>query len=198
MSDILCVTNRKLCKEDFLQRIERIAKAEPKGIILREKDLEPQEYKKLAEAVLLQCRQQGIVCILHNFTDVAMALECTAIHVPIPVLRTLKETEKKNFTILGTSCHSVEEAKEAEKLGCTYILAGHIFETDCKQGLSGRGVDFLRRVCESVDIPVYAIGGIDEKNVHLIRNAGAEGACVMSSIMTCREPKQYLAQLNRV
>ena len=72
---------------------------------------------------------------------------------------------------------------EAQSLGCTYITAGHVFETDCKKGLPGRGLDFLRNVCAAVDIPVYGIGGIDADNIVLIRDAGASGACLMSSLM---------------
>ena len=72
---------------------------------------------------------------------------------------------------------------EAQASGCTYITAGHVFETDCKKGLPGRGVDFLRNVCAAVDIPVYGIGGIDADNIALVRDAGARGACLMSSLM---------------
>ena len=87
MSDILCVTNRKLCREDFLTRIERIAACHPVGIILREKDLLPEEYKELASAVMGICEQHGVKCILHSFTDVATSLHADAIHLPLHLLR---------------------------------------------------------------------------------------------------------------
>jgi len=183
MSDILCVTNRTLCREDFLTRIERIAACHPAGIILREKDMNPEEYKELAAAVMEICEQHGVRCILHNFPDVAMSLQADAIHLPLPLLRELSQEKKAHFTDLGASCHSVEDALEAQALGCTYITAGHVFETDCKKGLPGRGPDFLRNVCAAVDIPVYGIGGIDADNIALVRDAGANGACLMSSLM---------------
>ena len=72
---------------------------------------------------------------------------------------------------------------EAEKLGCTYITAGHVFATDCKKGLPPRGLSFLKEVCYSVTIPVYAIGGIDENNMEAVRQAGAAGGCMMSGFM---------------
>ncbi|MFR9001159.1 MAG: thiamine phosphate synthase [Anaerobutyricum soehngenii] len=50
--------------------------------------------------------------------------------------------EKSHFQIIGASCHSLEEAKEAQNLGCTYITAGHIFLTDCKKGLPREGTSF--------------------------------------------------------
>ena len=187
MSDILCVTNRKLCREDFLTRIERIAACHPAGIILREKDLNPEDYKELAAAVMEICEQHGVKCILHSFPDVAISLQADAIHLPLHLLREMTKEQKAQFTDLGASCHSVEDAREAQALGCTYITAGHIFETDCKKGLPGRGLDFLRNVCAAVELPVYGIGGIDSDNIALVRNAGAGGACLMSSVMVTED-----------
>ena len=192
MSDILCITNRLLCKEDFLTRIEKIAGAHPAGIVLREKDLKEDEYRKTAVKVLEICQRHKTPCILHSFPDIALQLDCLAIHLPLSVLRSLTDKEKERFNVIGASCHSEEEAKEAEKLGCTYITVGHIFETDCKKGLPGRGLDLLKNICQSVCVPVYAIGGISAENIEQVRTAGAKGACVMSGIMTCGDVGTYL------
>ena len=134
MSDILCVTNRRLCRENFLTRIEKIAACRPAGIILREKDLSPTAYVRLAGEVLAICRQYGVRCILHSFADAALEVGAGEIHLPLPALRQIGKEDVVRFTRLGASCHSVEDALEAQQLGCTYITAGHIFETDCKQG----------------------------------------------------------------
>ena len=196
--EVLCVTDRLLCREDFLSRIERLAQARPKGIILREKDLSESEYKSLAEAVLEICERYVTPCILHSFADIAIELGVTNLHLPLPALRELTPSKMSGFTVLGASCHSVEEAEEAEALGCTYITAGHVFDTDCKKGLAGRGLDFLKQVCESVSIPVYAIGGINEENAGQTINAGARGVCVMSSAMSCGDPRSYLAKFREI
>lgn len=195
MSDILCVTNRALCAGDFLCRIEMIALAQPKGIILREKDLPPQAYQALAESVLAVCREHQVPCILHSFVDTALELRADRIHLPLPLLRSMPQDQKARFSEIGASCHSVSDALEAEKLGCTYITAGHIFETGCKKGLPGRGLEFLNQVCSAVTVPVYAIGGVDAGNIAAIRRAGAEGACLMSSLMTCESPRAVLAAM---
>ena len=192
MSDILCVTNRSLCKEDFLARVEKIAANHPKGIILREKDLSEEEYKKLAEEVLQICNEQNVPCILHSFVDIASELGAENIHLPLHVLRGIDEKKKEAFKQIGASCHSVEEAQEAERSGCTYITAGHIFVTDCKKGLAPRGLEFLQSVCESVSIPVYAIGGISSENINAVRKVGAAGACVMSGLMRCENVKETM------
>ena len=192
MSDILCVTNRKLCREDFLTRIEQIAVCHPAGIILREKDMKPEEYKKLAAAVMERCERHGVRCILHSFPDVAISLQADAIHLPLHLLKELSPKQKAHFKILGASCHNVAEALEAQALGCTYITAGHVFETDCKKGLPGRGLNFLRDVCAAVDIPVYGIGGIDADNISMVRDAGAAGACLMSRLMVNENVTEFL------
>lgn len=191
-SDILSVTNRKLCREKFLDRIEKIAAAHPAGIILREKDLLEKEYRNLAEQVLEICRKQETQCILHCFCDTAIELGCDAVHLPLSVLMNMDPEKRKKFRIMGASCHSGEDAVMAEKMGCTYITVGHIFDTDCKKGLPGRGLEFLKQVCQRVSVPVYAIGGITGTDMKKIRRTGASGACVMSGLMTCEDPKEYL------
>ena len=197
MCKILCVTNRKLCKEDFLQRVDKIAACHLAGIILREKDLTETEYRKLAEQVMEICKKHEVPCILHNYVDAAIACNAEAVHLPLPVLRKMTSEQKTHFKEIGTSCHSLEDALEAQKLGSTYITAGHIFDTDCKKGLPGRGLCFLRTICENVEIPVYAIGGITSENVAEVQEAGAKGACVMSGLMQCEDIKSYLEHFEK-
>ncbi len=192
MSDLLIFTNRSLCREDFLRRIRALAHAQPKAIVLREKDLPEEEYQVLAKDVLQICREHGVPCILHSFVHTAQKLNADAIHLPLPLLRQLSPEEKKAFTLLGASCHSVEEAQEAEALGCTYITAGHVFDTDCKKGLPGRGLAFLEKISKSVSVPVYAIGGICPQNAPYVRRAGASGFCIMSSAMVCEDPQRLI------
>ena len=187
------MTNRKLVRGDFLERLKEIARQRPAGILLREKDLTPEEYRKLAREVQSICKKAGVPCILHSFTGVAEELEADALHLPLPLLRKLPGEDRGRFRQLGASCHSVADAREAQSLGCTYITAGHIFDTDCKRGLPGRGLDFLREVCRAVTIPVYAIGGIEPKRMAEIFAAGAAGACVMSGPMVCGDVGTYFA-----
>ena len=98
-----------------------------------------------------------------------------------------KDAEKlKHFNIIGASTHSLEDAKIAEKLGATYITASHIFATDCKKGLEPRGLDFLKNICDNVNIPVFALGGINEDNSKYCYENGAKGVCMMSQAMKYR------------
>lgn len=181
--EIICVTNRKLCSNDFLTQIEKIASKNPSAIILREKDLTKEEYKKIAIDVMKICDKNNIRCILHSFVDIAIEANSNAIHLPLHILKKLSSEDKDKFSIIGASCHSVEESLEAQKLGCTYIIAGHIFDTDCKKGLPGKGLKFLSEICDTVEIPVYAIGGITYENTNKILQSGANGICMMSEFM---------------
>ena len=192
MSDILCVTNRRLCSGDFLTQLEKIAKARPAGIILREKDLSEEEYMDLAGKVMKICTRAGVPCILHSFPAAARKLHAEAIHLPLDLFLAMDEGDKASFRVIGVSCHSAEEAETAEKHGATYISAGHIFDTDCKRGVPGRGLAFLETTCKAVSVPVYAIGGVSPENIDAVRAAGAAGACIMSGLMRCKAPENYL------
>lgn len=189
--NIFAVSSRKLCASEFLTQIEKVAAAHPAGIILREKDLSEKDYTALAQAVLEICERYGVKCILHTFINTAISLNYRAIHLPLMVLRE-KTDQLGFFETIGVSVHSPEEAAEAEMLGASYIAAGHIFATDCKKGLTPRGLSFLKSVTEEVNIPVYAIGGITPQNAKLVFENGAKGVCVMSGLMRCPEPKEYL------
>ena len=133
--------------------MEKIAACRPAGIILREKDLPPEAYRLLAEAVMRICAQYAVACIVHSFVPVAAVLHAEAVHLTLPQLRKTPETQKALFRRIGASCHSVADALEAQSLGCSYITAGHIFETDCKKGLPGRGPAFVQAVSDAVSIP---------------------------------------------
>lgn len=192
MCELFCVSNRRLCGENFFSRMENLAKAHPAGIFLREKDLSCEEYFPLARRVGGICQCHGVPLFLHTFADVALRLGVENLHLPLPVLRNLPKEKRAAFRQLGSSCHSVGEAMEAVELGCTYLICGHIFPTQCKAGLAARGLAFLAEVCERVPIPVYAIGGIDAQNFASVCGAGAKGACIMSSAMTCPDPSSYI------
>lgn len=177
MSKIICVTNRKLVKEDFLSRIEKICRFSPYAVLLREKDLPQDEYLKLAESVKKICDFYNVHFISHTF------LSGKFLHMPLEQF-SLETSEIPQDIIKGTSVHSVEDAVKAESLGADYLIAGHVFETACKAGLKGRGLSFVEEVSKSVSIPVFAIGGISPNNYKSVLSSGAQGFAIMSSAMT--------------
>lgn len=181
----ICVTNRTLCRDDFLTRIDHIAKkGVADAILLREKDLTEREYLELAEKVLSICKAHNRQCILHTYYKAAKELGCKEIHLPLPLLQKMREEgEKQWFTTVGTSVHSLKQANLAMHLQADYMTAGHIFETDCKKGLPGRGLSFLSKVVCKSEVPVYGIGGISADNAGQIMETGAAGVCIMSGFM---------------
>ena len=181
----ICVTNRTLCRDDFLTRIDHIAKkGVADAILLREKDLTEREYLELAEKVLAICKSHNRRCILHTYYKAAKELGCKEIHLPLPLLQKMREEgEKEWFTTVGTSVHSLKQANLAMHLQADYMTAGHIFETDCKKGLPGRGLSFLSKVVCKSEVPVYGIGGISADNAGQIMETGAAGVCIMSGFM---------------
>ena len=82
-------------------------------------------------------------------------------------------------------------------VGAHCLVAGHIFSTACKPGLPPRGIGFLRAVCQSVSIPVFAIGGMSAERVSEVMGAGAAGICVMSELMTCSDPGNRIREYKR-
>ncbi len=188
---VLCVTNRNLCKKDFLSQIEGIAQGRPQGILLREKDLSEQEYRQLAAQCLTICRRYHVDLIIPSYPRVARELSVSKIHLPLE--RFLQERDLlEGFQQIGVSIHSPEEARQAQRMGAGYLIAGHIYPTGCKPGLPPRGLDFLQKVVDSVSIPVYAIGGITPARAMEVAKMGAQGICVMSQLMTSSCPQELL------
>ena len=189
--DLVCVTSRALCTDDFIARIGALAEAGIDRIILREKDLSEHAYLTLARQAL---DAGGDRVVLHHFPAACAVLHAPRLHISFPQL-VENPTLRQQVDLLGISIHAPEEAVRAEALGADYVTAGHVFATDCKRGLPGRGLDFLRETCRAVRIPVYAIGGIAAANLAAVRDAGAAGACLMSGLMVCPDPAAEVARL---
>lgn len=189
---MLVITNRKLCKGDFLNQIEKIARERPKGIILREKDLSEDEFEMLATECLEICKKYDVSFGINQRVEIAKKLQVPWLHLSVADFKNLSIDKKNCFEKIGVSIHSVKEAAEMAQLGADYLIAGHIYLTDCKKGIPARGLSFLREVCNSVAIPVFAIGGICVERVQEVLENGATGVCVMSGIMECENPKEQI------
>ena len=194
------ISNRKLCENENLEKqIKKIFSAYEKKIILknfeivaltlREKDLDKNKYLNLVKKIYPICKKYGIDLILHQNYDLNLdeKYNIEGIHLSYEIFKSLNKNirEKliKKYKRIGVSIHSLEEAKDVENLGATYVVAGHIFETDCKKGLEPRGLNFIKELSSILTIPIFAIGGINEENSNLVLNSGAFGVCMMSSLM---------------
>ena len=183
----IVITNRHLVQGDFLKQLEKVTKLHPHALILREKDLTDDAYESLAKKVFDLCKREDITFFLHTKIEIARKIGCQNIHLSIPVLKGLSETEKKalteDFCEISISCHSMEDVEIAMAGGATQIILGNIFETECKKGVLGKGVEFVREICQKCPLPVYAIGGMNLQRLPLVIDAGAAGCCMMSGFM---------------
>ena len=195
MFKLICVTDRRSCRGDLIERIDSIAAAGIDAVILREKDMEDMTYGELFGQVSDVCAKYGVTAIAHSHTNAAKSVRAQYLHLPLPLLRQIPDEDKTLFCTVGTSCHSIAELREARQAGADCIIAGHIYDTGCKPGIPARGLDFLRGMCEDTDAPVYAIGGIKPENIAEVKAAGAAGACIMSSLMICPDPAEFVRRL---
>ena len=194
------ITNRKLCENENLEKqIEKIFSAYQRKIILenfeivaltlREKDLYKNEYLKLVEKIYPICQKYRIDLILHQNYDLRLdnKYNVEGLHLSYNTFKSLNKNIReeliKKYKKIGVSIHSINEAKEVENLGATYVVAGHIFKTDCKKDLEPRGLKFIQELSLTLTIPIFAIGGMNQENSHLVINSGAFGVCMMSSLM---------------
>lgn len=194
------ITNRKLCENENLEKqIEKIFSAYQRKIILenfeivaltlREKDLYKNEYLKLVEKIYPICQKYRIDLILHQNYNLRLdnKYNIKGLHLSYNTFKSLNKNIReeliRKYKKIGVSIHSINEAKEVENLGATYIVAGHIFKTDCKKDLEPRGLKFIQELSLILTIPIFAIGGINQENSHLVINSGAFGVCMMSSLM---------------
>ena len=194
------ISNRKLCENENLEKqIEKIFSAYQRKIILenfeivaltlREKDLYKNEYLKLVEKIYPICQKYRIDLILHQNYDLRLdnKYNIKGLHLSYNTFKSLNKNIReeliKKYKKIGVSIHSLDEAKEVENLGANYVVAGHIFKTDCKKDLEPRGLKFIQELSLILTIPIFAIGGINQENSHLVINSGAFGVCMMSSLM---------------
>jgi len=143
------------------------------------------------------CREAGVMLIVNDRVDVAMALDADGVHLgqrdlPIPVARSLLGPAK----LIGGTASTPEEARAVEAQGADYVGFGHVYATSSKSKTGApKGPDAVREVCEAVTIPVIAIGGIDASNLKPVVAAGAWGAAAIgtTSLRSSSITLSYLA-----
>lgn len=159
---------------------------EATAIQLREEILSTREMVKVAEKLRDLTHEAGVVFIINDRVDIALACQADGVHLgqddlPLPIARRLMGKDK----IIGLSTHSLEQALRGAKDGASYVSLGPIFPTQSKANLpSPLGPDLVSRVKRVIDVPLVAIGGINAKNVGGVIEAGADGVAVISAILS--------------
>ncbi len=181
---LYAVTDRHWLKGQTLyEQVELALKGGATFVQLREKNLDDKHF--MEEAVELQalCRQYGVPFIVNDNVEIALAMGADGIHVgqedmEAGDVRKLLGDDK----ILGVSAQTVEQALLAEQRGADYLGVGAVFPTGSKDDASVISFDTVKDICNAVNIPVVAIGGISQQNVTQLQGSGIDGIAVISAI----------------
>lgn len=163
-----------------------------KMVQLREKDLSGRELFNLALNLRDMTTRYGAKLLINDRIDIAKAVEADGVHLPSKSF-SVSDARKLlgHNKIIGLSTHTVEEAERAEKEGADFITFSPIFYTKSKARYGEpQGVEKLKKVCGKTTIPIYALGGINEKNVPKTMNAGAFGVAMISTIISAADAKE--------
>jgi len=185
------ITDRNLCKQPLSHTVKLALKGGVKTIQLREKGLATFELYSLACELRKITSEFKANFIVNDRVDIALAVEADGVHLgwqslPFPVVRRLVGSER----LIGVSTHNRQEALQAQEYGADYITFGPIFDTPSKAGLlKPTGIEEIRKLKKEINIPLVAVGGINEKNVESVLNGGADGIAVISSIMQADNPE---------
>ena len=179
------VTDRKCLKnKDLNSAIEEAILGGVTLVQLREKSSDSLELFNIAKEVKKIPDKHNIPLIIDDRIDIAMAVDATGVHlgqedIPCNVARKILGSDK----IIGVSAHNIKEALKAQSDGADYLGCGSVFNTSTKNNVTSLKIQELREIKEKVNIPVVAIGGINEKNVLELRGTGIDGIAIVSAIL---------------
>ncbi len=152
-------------------------------IQLREKNLDEESFLAEAKQIKELCARYHIPLIINDNIDIALKINADGVHVgqdDINVQNARKILGPNK--IIGVSAHNVSEAVAAVDAGADYLGTGAVFPTGSKKDVTTLEKRVLKEICETVDVPVTAIGGINEKNIIRLTGTGISGVAVISAI----------------
>ena len=181
--------------------IRRAAAAGAGWIQIREKDLETRALVDLARFAVAETRATAARVFVNDRLDAALAANAGGVHLGEKSLPVEAVTEWRRSTgrldfLIGVSSHSLESARKAERSGADYIFFGPVFETPSKSAFGApQGIERLREVCASVEIPVLAIGGVNLENARECTAAGAAGIAAIRLFQDVTDSGDLAARL---
>lgn len=183
-------------EEEFLLRIEQACKGGVTMVQLREKERCDSEYLELAIRVKEITDRYDIPLIIDDRVDIAMASDAAGAHLgqsDIPILFARKLMGKDK--IIGATTKTVEQAKKAVQEGADYLGVGAIYPTTTKVKTVITEVSTLNHICNTVKIPVIAIGGLNKDNCDILKESPIYGIAVVSAIMKAEDPEKAASEL---
>ena len=183
------VTNRyQDSLENFLEKVETACRSGVTIIQLREKNLTTNQYYQLAKQVKEITDAYQVPLIIDDRLDVCLAVDAAGLHIgddelPVSVARKVLGPEK----ILGVTAKTVKRALEAETSGADYLGTGAIFPTTTKENAPITLISTLKTICQTVAIPVVAIGGLTSENIDQLVDTGIAGVAVVRDLMQAED-----------
>lgn len=183
------VTNRyQDSLESFLKKVETACRSGVTIIQLREKNLTTNQYYQLAKQVKEITDAYQVPLIIDDRLDVCLAVDAAGLHIgddelPVSVARQVLGPEK----ILGVTAKTVKRALEAETSGADYLGTGAIFPTTTKENAPITLISTLKTICQTVAIPVVAIGGLTSENIDQLAATGIAGVAVVRDLMQAED-----------
>ena len=183
------VTNRyQDSLENFLEKVETACRSGVTIVQLREKNLTTNQYYQLAKQVKEITDAYQVPLIIDDRLDVCLAVDAAGLHIgddelPVSVARKVLGPEK----ILGVTAKTVNRALEAETLGADYLGTGAIFPTTTKENAPITLISTLKTICQTVAIPVVAIGGLTSENIDQLIGTGIAGVAVVRDLMQAED-----------
>ena len=185
---LIAVTNDQFAPSELIETLVAMERYID-GVILREKSKSDAEMFSLIQG-LIKAHFDAEKIIVHSNAQLAFDENIKCVQLPghSPPLSILRR--KYGKLSFGKSVHSLQEAKAAAKDGASSLLYGHLFATNSKVALPPRGTDELQQIVSSLDIPVYAIGGIKPGHVERLKKIKIAGIAVHSSIFGSENPEK--------
>ena len=183
------VTNRyQDSLENFLEKVETACRSGVTIVQLREKNLTTNQYYHLAKQVKEITDAYQVPLIIDDRLDVCLAVDAAGLHIgddelPVSVARKVLGPEK----ILGVTAKTVKRALEAETWGADYLGTGAIFPTTTKENAPITLISTLKTICQTVAIPVVAIGGLTSENINQLIGTGIAGVAVVRDLMQAED-----------
>ncbi len=183
------VTNRyQDSLENFLKKVETACRSGVTNIQLREKNLTTNQYYQLAKQVKEITDAYQVPLIIDDRLDICLAVDAAGLHIgddelPVSVARKVLGPEK----ILGVTAKTVKRALEAETSGADYLGTGAIFPTTTKENAPITLISTLKTICQTVAIPVVAIGGLTSENIDQLAETGIAGVAVVRDLMQAED-----------
>lgn len=185
---LYAVTDRMWSEEKGLKG--QIKEALEGGITflqLREKELSDEEFLKEALEIKDMVKEYNIPFVINDNVEVAIKCDADGVHVGQSDMKATDVRSKiGKDKILGVSAHTLEEAIEAEKMGADYLGVGAVFSTSTKLDADDVSFETLKEICDSVNIPVVAIGGISKDNILKLKGSHVDGVAVVSAIFASK------------